>query len=116
MIQKKKIYKVIKKNFGEKAQKGVIIFDDSDLDKGLLSAGNVKILEELKLPLPSKIKNKKLEDIRIYQKNAEVHLDYFKTLLKNKAFFYTEKGSSKAKELSENPRKDTLKQVKIYNV
>ena len=39
----KKIYKVIKKNFGEKAQKEVVIFDDSDLDKGLLSAENVKI-------------------------------------------------------------------------
>ena len=70
----KKIYKVIKKNFGEKAQKEVVIFDDLDLDKGLLSAENVKILKELKLPLPSKIKNKKLEDIRIYQKHAEVHL------------------------------------------
>ena len=81
-----------------------------------MSAENVKILEELKLPLPSKIKNQKLEDIRIFQKNAEVHLDYFKTLLKNKAFFYTEKGSSEAKESSENPRKDAIKQVKIYNI
>ena len=73
-------------------------------------------LKKLKLPLPSKIKNQKLEDIRIYQKNAEVHLDYFKTLLKNKAIFHTEKASSKAKESSENPRSDTKKQVKIYNV
>ena len=81
-----------------------------------MSAENVKILKELKLPLPSKIKNQKLEDIRIYQKDAEVHLDYFKTLLKNKAIFYTEKASSKAKESSENPRSDTKKQVKIYNV
>ena len=42
----------------------------SDLDKGLLSAENVKILKELKLPLPSKIKNQKLEDIRIYKKKC----------------------------------------------
>ena len=76
MIQKKNIQSY-QKNFREKAQKEVVVFDDSDLDKGLLSAENVKILKELKLPLPSKIKNQKLEDIRIYQNNAEVHLDYF---------------------------------------
>ena len=107
---------MVKKDYSEKAHKGVIIFDDTDLDKGLLSTGNVEILKNLHLPLPSKIKNEKHEVIKLYQKNAEVHLDYFKSLLKNKAIFYTEKGANKAKESSGDPRRDTREQVKIYNV
>ena len=50
------------------------------------------------------------------KKNAEVHLDYFRSLLKNKAIFYTEKGSNKAKKLEKDARDDTIKQVEIYNV
>ena len=37
----KKIYKVVKKNFDEEAKKGVVTFDDSDLDRGLLILENV---------------------------------------------------------------------------
>ena len=112
----KRIYKVVKKNFDEEPQKGVVTFDDSDLDRGLLFKEREDILKELKLPLPSKIKNKKLEVIKLYQKNAEIHLDYFRNLLTNKAVFYTEKGANKAKELRKNPRDDTRRQVKFYNV
>ena len=112
----KRIYKVVKNNFDEEPQKGVVTFDDSDLDRGLLFKEREDILKELKLPLPSKIKNQKLEVIKLYQKNAEIHLDYFRNLLTNKAVFYTEKGANKAKELRKNPRDDTRRQVKFYNV
>ena len=39
----------------------------------------------------------------------------FRSLLSNKATFYTEKGVNKAKEKNKNPQKDTEKQVVIYN-
>ena len=104
-----RIYKVVKKNFDEEAKKGVVTFDDSDLNRGLLYKNSTDILKELKLPLPSRIKNQKLEVIKLYQKNAEVHLDYFRNLLTNKAVFYTEKGANKAKTIRKNPREDTKK-------
>ena len=66
------------------------------MDEGLLNKRSVEVLKNLKLPLPSKLKNEKLENI-LYQKNAEVHLNYFGDLLSpNKAFIYKEKGVSKA--------------------
>ena len=110
------IYKVVKKNYSEESQKGVVIFDDADLNRGLLKTETANILNKLKLPFPSKIKNEKLEVIKLYQKNAEVHLDFFSDLLKNKVVFYTEKGVNKAKALNINPRKDTNSQIKNYNV
>ena len=109
------ILKVVKKDHSEKAQKGVILFDDTDLDRGLLGSLQRKILEKHKLPLPSKLLNEKLEVIKLYQNNAEIHLDYFRDLLRNKAVFYTEKGVNKAKALRKNPRKDTEKQIENYN-
>ena len=59
----------------------MVTFGDSDLDKGLLYKKSVDVLKELKLPLPSKIKNKKHEDIEIFQKNAEIHLEYFRKFI-----------------------------------
>ena len=107
--------KLLKKIYSEEPQKGVVIFDDADLDRGLLKTETANILNKLKLPFPSKIKNEKLEVIKLYQKNAEVHLDFFRDLLKNKAVFYTEKGVNKAKALNINPRKDPDSQIKNYN-
>ena len=85
-----RIYKVVKKNFGEEAKKGVVTFDDSDLDKGLLSKKSVDILKKHKLPLPSRIKNRKHEEIVLFQNNAEIILEYFRDLLAKKRF-YTQK-------------------------
>ena len=110
------ILKVEKRQYGEKPEKGVVTFDDSDLNEGLLTKKSIDILKKLKLPLPSKIKNRKHEVIESFQMSAEVHLDYFKDLLRNKAVFYTEKGVNKAKTLRENPRKDTENQIENYNV
>ena len=109
------ILKVVEKDFSEKQQKGVVLFDDTDLDRGLLGDKQRKILKNLKLKLPSKLLNEKLEVITIYQKNADIHQDYFRDLLRNKANFYTEKGLNKAKALNENQRKDTEKQIENYN-
>ena len=92
------IVKVVERDYGEEPKNGVVSFDDSDLDKGLLNKESADILEKLSLALPSKIKNEKLEVIKLYQKNADAHIDYFESLLKNKAIFYTEKGARKAKE------------------
>ena len=87
------ILKIVEKDDSSKEpKKGVVTFGDSDLDKGLLNKKSVDVLKELKLPLPSNIKNKKHEDIEIFQKNSEIHLEYFRNLLSNKAYFYTEKG------------------------
>ena len=112
----KRIYKVVKKNFGEEAKKGLVTFDDSDLDKGLLNKKSINILKKHKLPLPSSIKNRKHEEIVLFQNNAEIILEYFRDLLANKAIFYTEKGENKAKALKKNPRKDTEGQIDNYNV
>ena len=109
------ILKVLEKDYGEKPEKGVV-FGDIDLDRGLLGSKQRNILEKHKLQLPSKLMKKKLEVIKLYQNNAEIHLDYFRSLLRNKAVFYTEKGVNKAKALNENPRKDTEKQIENYNV
>ena len=88
---------VVEREQGEKPEKGVVTFDDTDLDEGLLNKRSVEVLKNLKLPLPSKLKNEKLEDILLFQKNAEVHLNYFADLLSpNKAIIYKEKGVSKA--------------------
>ena len=111
----KPILKVVEKVPREE-QKGVVLFDDTDLDRGLLGNIQRKILKDLKLKLPSKLLNEKLEVITIYQRNADIHQDYFRDLLRNKAIFYTEKGVNKAKALNENPRKDTEKQIENYNV
>ena len=107
---------VEKDDYNKEPKKGVVTFGASDLDKGLLNKISVDALKELKVPLPSRIKNRKREDIQIFQNSAEVHLDYFKTLLSNKAYFYTEKGVNKAKAKRRNPQKDTEKQIDYYNV
>ena len=111
-----RIFKVVKINFGEEAKKGVVTFTDPDLDKGLLSKKSVAILEKHKLPLPIKIKNRKHEEIALFQNNAEIILDYFRDLLASKAYFYTEKGVNKARAKNKNPRKDIEGQIENYNV
>ena len=65
---KKPTVKVVERVYGKKPEKGEVTFGDSDFDLGLLSAENVKILDDLSLPLPSKIKNQKIEDTRLFQK------------------------------------------------
>ena len=86
------IYKVTKIKYGEEPQKGVATFGDTDLDRGLINKKSDKILKDLKLPLPSKLKNRKLEDILRFQKKAETELDYLGSLLKpNKAILYTKR-------------------------
>ena len=87
------IVKVVERDYGEKLERGIVTFDDSDLDRGLKTKESEDVLKELKLPLPSKIKNEKLEVMKLYQKNAEIHLDFFRDLLKNKAFFLHRKRS-----------------------
>ena len=110
----KPMLKVVEKELSEE-QKGAVLFEDTDLDRGLLGGEQRKILKNLKLKLPSKLLYEKLEVIEMYQKNANIHQDYFRDLLRNKAIFYTEKGVNKAKALNENPRKDTEKQIENYN-
>ena len=86
------VVKVVERDYGEKPEKGVVTFDDTDLDEGLINKRSDKVLKNLKLPLPSKLKNSKLEDIQLFQKNAEAHLNYFGDLLTpNKAILYKEK-------------------------
>ena len=82
----KPILKVVEKEFSEE-QKGVVLFDDTDLDGGLLGDAQRNILKNLKLKLPSKLLNEKLEVIKMYQKNADIHQDYFRDLFRNKAIF-----------------------------
>ena len=113
------LIEVVEKEQGEKEQgeKGVVTFDDTDLDEGLLNKRSVEVLKNLKLPLPSKLKNEKLEDILLYQKNAEVQLNYFGDLLSpNKAIIFKEKGVSKAVKKNKDPNRDTRKQIKVYNI
>ena len=91
------LIEVEEKEQGEKKEKGVVTFDDTDLDEGLLNKRSVEVLKNLKLPLPSKLKNEKLEDILFHQENAEVQLNYFADLLiPNKAIIYKEHGVNKA--------------------
>ena len=89
------IFEIVEREKGKK-QEGVS-FGDVDLDEGLLNKRSVEVLKNLKLPLPSELKNEKLENILYYQKNAEVQLNYFAELLTpNKANLYKEEGVSKA--------------------
>ena len=111
------IIEIVEREQGGKPEKGVVTFDDTDLDEGLLNKRSVEVLKNLKLPLPSKLKNEKLENILLYQKNAEVHLNYFGDLLSpNKAFIYKEKGVSKAVKKNKDPNRDTRKQIKVFNI
>ena len=111
------IIEVEEKEQGEKKEKGVVTFDDTDLDEGLLNERSVEVLKNLKLPLPSKLKNEKLEDILLFQKNAEVQLNYFADLLiPNKAIIYKEHGVTKAVKKNKDPNLDTRKQIKVYNI
>ena len=50
------IVEVVEREKGEKKEKGVVTFDDADLDEGLLNKRSVEVLKNLKLPLPSKLK------------------------------------------------------------
>ena len=111
------IIEIVEREQGGKPENGVVTFDDTDLDEGLLNKRSVEVLKNLKLPSPSKLKNEKLEDILLYQKNAEVHLNYFGDLLSpNKAIIYKEKRVSKAVKKNKDPNRDTTKQIKVYNI
>ena len=109
------IFEIVEREKGKK-QEGVS-FGDVDLDEGLLNKRSVEVLKNLKLPLPSELKNEKLENILYYQKNAEVQLNYFAELLTpNKANLYKEEGVSKAIKKNKDPNRDTTKQIKVYNI
>ena len=87
------------------------------MNEGLLNKRSVEVLKNLKLPLPSTLKKSKIEDILLYQKNAEVHLNYFSDLsTPNKAILFKEDGVNKAVKKNKDPNKDTRKQIKIYNI
>ena len=77
----KPILKVVEKVPREE-QKGVVLFDDTDLDRGLLGNIQRKILKDLKLKLPSKLLNEKLEVITIYQKKCRYTPALFHKLIK----------------------------------
>ena len=82
-----RILKVVEKDYGKESKKGVVTFADTDLDKGLLYGRADKIVKNLKIPLPSMIKNEKYEVIKNFQKNAEINLEYFGKLLYKKSRF-----------------------------
>ena len=82
----------------------------------MLYADADKILKNLDLPLPSKIKNEKYKVIKRFQKNAERLLNTLKNMLVNKANFNTKKGINKASPKSKNPRDDTKRQIDYYNI
>ena len=108
------IFEIVEREKGKK-QEGVS-FGDVDLDEGLLNKRSVEILKNLKLPLPSELKNERLENTLYYQKNAEGQLNYFAELLTpNKANLYKE-GVSKAIKENKDPNRDTRKQIKVYNI
>ena len=86
----KPILKVVEKVPSED-QKGVVLFGDTDLDRGLLGNAQRKILKNLKLKIPSQLLNEKLDVIKIYQNNADIHQDYFRDLISNKAIFTQKK-------------------------
>ena len=101
----------------EESEKGVATFGDTDLDEGLMNRQAVEILDDLKLPLPSKLKNRKIEDIKSFQIAADAHFNKYKDLLpKTRAILYVEKGVNKARKLNENANKDTTERINIYNI
>ena len=74
------------------------------MDEGLLNKRSVEVLKNLKLPLPSKLKN-------------EVQLNYFADFLTpNKAIIYKEHGVNKAVKKNKDPNRDTRKQIKVLNI
>ena len=100
----------------EESEKGVATFDDIDLDEGLINKEADEVLDKFKLPLPSKLINRKLEDIQLFQKNTDKHVNDYKNLLPpTRAILYLEKGVNKAVEKSNDPKLETKRRVKYYN-
>ena len=111
----KTVVKVVERDYGKKPKK-VVTFDDTDLDIGLINQNSAQILKELKLPLPSKLKNSKLEDIKTYQLAADSYLETYKNLLPNtRAIKYVEEGVNKAVKLRKGANPETLKRIDYYN-
>ena len=80
-------------------EEGVGKFDEIDLDEGLINKEAVEVLDELELPPPSKLLNRKLEDIQLFQKKADKHLnDYTDLLPPTRAILYVDKGVNKAQK------------------
>ena len=74
-------------------EKRVATFGDEDLDEGLINKEDEEILNKLNLPLPSKLKNRKKEDIKSFQIAADAHFnEYYDLLPITRAILYTEKG------------------------
>ena len=97
-------------------EKRVATFGDEDLDEGLISTEDEEILNKLNLPLPSKLKNRKKEDIKSFQIAADAHFnEYHDLLASTRAILYTEKGVNKAKKLNDDPTKETIRRIKYYN-
>ena len=82
----------------------------------MLNAEADKVLKNLNLPLPSNIKSEKYEVIKRFQKTAERILNVLKKQLEKKANFETKDGISNASPKNKSPRRETLSQIKYYNV
>ena len=65
----------------KKLPKGVLTFDDTDLDSGLNNAISIRFLEENDLLLASCIKNESYETIKRYQRKAERLSNDYKKIL-----------------------------------
>ena len=73
----KRILTVVDRGGGKEPIKRIVSFNDSDLDNGLFNDGAIKILKNLDLPLPSKIRNEKYKVIKGFQNKAESLLNYY---------------------------------------
>ena len=63
------IFEIVEREQGKK--QGVVTFDDTDLDEGLLNKRSVEVLKNLKLPLTSKLKNEKKLKIFFFFKRTQ---------------------------------------------
>ena len=108
--------KVVERDYGEKPEKRVATFVDTDLDEGLMNKEADEILKKFKLPLPSKLKNLKREDIKSYQLSADAHLNKYGSLLPpTRAVLYVEEGVNKAKNINKEAVPEKFRRTKIYN-
>ena len=72
---------------------------------------------DLDLPLPSKLKNRKIEDIKSFQITADAHFNQYKDLLPpTRAILYADKGVNKARKLYENAVPETIRRVNYYYI
>ena len=95
----------------------IVKFKDEDLDRYLLSKETQDILKSIGYDnLPSHYLKEDKSTIDKLVEEVNIDLNNTKDLLKNTANIYTnEEGYSLAKTKSENPKRKTIENVKIYN-